>query len=493
MSYLRRLLGKHETRDGLLPWNDLWGFFTYEGHRYPYGGGFSQTLEGAKQEIADGSYASYAQLLYEGNGTVFACILARVALFSEARFQYRRVIRGRPGDLFGDDSLAILERPWEGGTTGDLLTKMLVHHDLAGNAFVARRRGGLRVLRPDWTDIIVGSPYDADVDGWDVDADVMGHVYWPGGRNSGEEPELFVRGEVAHFRTNEDPFMRFRGMSWLTPVVREVAADSAARDHKLLFFQNAGTPNMVVRLPKESSASLNPNAFKQWVDEFKKLEPRGREVYKTLYLAGGADVSVVGSDLKQMDFKVTQGAGETRIAAAAGVPPIIVGLSEGLEAATYSNYGQARRRFADLTMRPLWRNVAGSLEVIVPPPTGAMLWYDDRDIPFLAEDRRDASEVSAKEAQTIRTLVDAGYEPDSVVAAVKASDWTLLDHSGLYSVQLQAPGSSEPEEPSTPQLALVAEASKRLVAAGIRRPTVAQIAEEAGISERTMRRWRHEG
>ena len=111
--------------------------------------------------------------------------------------------------------------------------------------------------------------------------------------------------------------------------------------------------------------------------------------YKTMYLAGGADVTIVGSDLKQLDFKLTQGAGETRIAAAAGVPPIIVGLSEGLQAATYSNYGQARRRFSDLTMRPLWGNVVGSLATIVPVPGGAELWYDDRDIPFLAEDRKD--------------------------------------------------------------------------------------------------------
>jgi phage portal protein BeeE len=59
---------------------------------------------------------------------------------------------------------------------------------------------------------------------------------------------------------------------------------------------------------------------------------------------------------------VTQGAGETRIAAAAGVPPVIVGLSEGLQAATYSNYSQARRRFADGTMRPLWRNAAVARE-----------------------------------------------------------------------------------------------------------------------------------
>ena len=56
--------------------------------------------------------------------------------------------------------------------------------------------------------------------------------------------------------------------------------------------------------------------------------------YKTLYLGGGADAKIIGSNMQQLDFKTVQGHGETRIAAAAGVPPIIVGLSEGLEAAT---------------------------------------------------------------------------------------------------------------------------------------------------------------
>ena len=37
---------------------------------------------------------------------------------------------------------------------------------------------------------------------------------------------------------------------------------------------------------------------------------------------------VVGRDFQQMDFKAVQGAGETRIAAAAGVPPIVVGVHE---------------------------------------------------------------------------------------------------------------------------------------------------------------------
>jgi phage portal protein BeeE len=124
--------------------------------------------------------------------------------------------------------------------------------------------------------------------------------------------------------------------------------------------------------------------------------------YKTLFLAGGADVKTVGTDFKQLDLKAVQGAGETRIAAAAGVPPVVVGLSEGLQAATYSNYAQARRRFADQTMRPLWRNAAGSLARIINVPPASELWYDDRDIPALREDEKDAADIQQSQAVTIR-------------------------------------------------------------------------------------------
>ena len=53
---------------------------------------------------------------------------------------------------------------------------------------------------------------------------------------------------------------------------------------------------------------------------------------------------------------------------------------------------------------------------------------------------KDVSEIQAQEAQTIRTLVDAGYEPETVIAALRQRDWRQLKHSGAYSVQLQPPG-----------------------------------------------------
>ena len=385
-----------------------------------------------KAEMIGNNFEGYVQSAYRANGVVFAVILARQLLFTEARFQWQRMNNGRPGDLFGTRDLSLLEVPWMNGTTGDLLGIMESDASLAGASFIARRGGSLRRMRPDWTGLVLGSP-SGDPD--DLDAEPLGYVYWQGGPAK-NKPVTLLAEEVAHFKPIPDPLAPHRGMSWLTPILREIQADGSATRHKLKFFENAATPNMAVSLDK----ALPPEAFTKFVELMSQSHDGIDNAYRTLYLGGGATPTVIGADLKQLDFKVTQGAGETRIAAAGGVPPVIVGLSEGLQQATYSNYGQARRKFADGWARPQWRMAAAALQSILPPPTGSRLWYDDRDISFLQEDQKDAAEIQQADAVTVKTLVDAGYEPASVIAAVGGRDMSLLVHSGLVSVQLQTPG-----------------------------------------------------
>jgi len=219
-------------------------------------------------------------------------------------------------------------------------------------------------------------------------------------------------------------------------VVREIMGDSAATSHKLKFFENAATPNMVVKVPE----GARKEAFDGMVSAFKAKHEGLDQAYQTLFLTSGSDATIVGANFQQMDFKVVQGAGETRIASAAEVPPVIAGFSEGLASATYSNYQLAMRRFVDLTMRPLWRNAAGSLAPIINVPTGAELWYDDRDVPALHENARDAAEIDQIRAATAHTLITAGFKPDDVMAVVNP-EWTQLQHTGMLSVQLTPIGS----------------------------------------------------
>jgi phage portal protein BeeE len=434
-SLIRRLGGQEEER---FTFSDLFAQMKYLGLSYPFlqSGG---TPTGNAEDI-ESSFEGYVAGAYKSNGVIYACMAARMLLFAEARFQFRRMRFGRPGDLFGTGALGPLENPWPGATTGDLLSRAIQDVDLAGNFYATRRGQEIKRLRPDWVTIITGSR-----SGSEIDAEVIGYLYHPCGPHASEEPVSLLPEQVAHFAPVPDPVARFRGMSWLTPVLEEILADRSAITHKKSFFDNGAKLGYVVTLGEQVT---NPDQFDRWMAKFKAGHEGDANAYKTLFLAAGADVKTVGADMKQIDFSAVQGHGETRICAAARVPPIIVGLSEGLDSATYSNYGQARRAFADLTMRPLWRNVAGSLARIVDVPAGSDLWYDDRDIPFLQEDMQDAAAIQQTQAITIRELINAGYKPETVVAAVMAGDYGLLEHTGLVSVQLQEPG-IQPDAPAS--------------------------------------------
>lgn len=422
---------------------DQWlSYFNFSGHQYSF---IQGTSLNAQQEPPAPTFEGYIQGAYKSNGVVFACMLARLSLFSEARFQFRQLRSGRPGDLFGSEALRPIETPWPNGTTGDLLARAMQDADLAGNFYAVRRGQTIKRLRPDWVTIVLGSDLEPDEPAFASDAEVIGYIYQPGGPRGTGDPVVLLPDQVCHFAPIPDPAARFRGMSWLTPVIREIMGDNAASDFKLTHFEKGATPNWAVMLDPQFTAQQ----VATFADTFKERHSELADAYRTIFLGGGAKIEVLGSNLQEIDFKAVQGAGETRIAAAAGVPPVIVGLSEGLAAATYSNYAMAMRRFADLTMRPLWRNMAGSLASIIDVPASSELWYDDRDIPALQEDVKDAAEILEVNSRSIKGLTEAGFDPNSVVDAIVAGDLKRLNHTGLLSVQMQKPGESSGSEPSS--------------------------------------------
>lgn len=438
MGLLERVAAVHRGRGqrARKSWSEP-NFWDLDRLRWPFLSSSSLTTE---REQLEHDFEGYVGRIYKRSGPIAALVFVRMAVFSEARLLFRRIRGGRPGDLFGTQELAIFERPWPGGTTQSLLARMLLDVDLAGNAYIARVGDRLRRLRPDWVTIVSGSREDPDLYGRALDAEVIGYYYHP----PGSEREWFLLpDQVVHWAPIPDPVAEWRGMSWLTPVLRDIGADLAATRHKLSFFENAATPRLAVRL----DPSVTPEMFQR----FKALmdeQHRGVDrAYSTLYLGGGADVTPLSFSLRDLDYKSVQALGEARLAAAAGVPAAIVGFSEGLQGSSLNagNYGQARRRFADGTLRPLWRSAVGALSTIINVPGDAELWYDDRDVSFLREDARDAAQIFEIRARTIAQLVREGFTAESAIAATLAEDERLLVHTGLLSVQLQPPTTTVPE------------------------------------------------
>lgn len=386
----------------------------------------------------------------------YAAEMVRALVLSQARFAYRsRPNSGGQRKTFGNRDLALLERPWVNGTTGELITKMEWHAGLAGNAYVTTRTPGrLRILRPDWVAIVYGSEQEPEDAAQALDGELIGYVYANGGlvapgngtvTGLANRVHTLLPDEVAHWSPQPDPEGGGIGMSWLTPAIRDMQGDQAATEHKLQFWRNGASPNLVVK----GIPAATKDQFDEIVDMMESNHAGVRNAFKTLYLTAGADATVVGSNWQQMDLKAIMGAGETRLSYLSRVPASVLGISEGLagSALNAGNFGMARRIMADTWIYPTLQDLASSLATIIRVPNDAELWFLTDDMPILREDSKDAAEIEQIKQASIVAYVNAGFTPESSVAAVRAGDVGLLKHTDLLSVQLQPAGSQPTPKP----------------------------------------------
>lgn len=361
-------------------------------------------------------FDDYVKSGYYQNGIVFACVAARARLLSEVEFAFRRF----DGTLFTNADLGLLEVPWPNGTTGDLVWRMEQDASLSGNAYVHRTPDGLQRLDPGKMQVVSDGMW------------VAGYFYHPNGLNAGPVTFLPVE-DVAHWTPVPDPLRPYMGMSWMAPVASEILGDREMERHRRKFFENAATPNMIVKLEQ----ALDADARREFEKAIAKRYGSVENAYKTMVVDRGADVQMVGSSFQDMQFVDVQAQGEIRICQAAGVPPQLVGTQLGLKSSTFTNYTQAFRWFVDATARPLWRSMAGALSTIVDVPDDAELWYDDRRVPALQQDAKDQADIFDANARTIGVLVRAGFTADSSRDAVTNGNFDVLEHTGLVPNTLQ--------------------------------------------------------
>src|SRR3954468_2307028 len=154
-----------------------------------------QTLAGEMEPTPEG-FTGLASSAFGGNAIVFSCMAIRQLVFSSVRFQWQQVNSGRPGRLFGSPGLRPLEVPWAGGTTQDLLSRMIQDVDLAGNFYAIRDTPLARVggdtttfevvrLRPDW---VMHARGERIIKGGQVGYRRLGIAYFEGGTGQGVEP-----------------------------------------------------------------------------------------------------------------------------------------------------------------------------------------------------------------------------------------------------------------------------------------------------------------
>ena len=400
-------------------------------------------FDGVTYQSPFGGYSSLTALEASRNAIVAAAVETRAQIFAEATFKWQRFVDSRPGELFGDPRLRVLESPWPGGSTRDLLSVMETDVSVFGNSYWVREGQRLYRLPADRVLVVTGQKFNRS-NGDRYAYELLGYLALP---HPQAQPDIdtpidpsqygtfYTPDEVAHHKALPDPGNPFVGRSWISTILSDSLADNELTGYKSMFIRNAATPNMAVMFPKE----YQPEEIERFKELMDAKHAGVDKAFKTLYLGGGADVRMLGSNFEQLDMHRVQGGGETRIAVASGVPATILGISEGLggSALNAGNYMASRRRFADGTIRPLWRGACAALSNLLVVPGGTRLWYDDRDIDFLQEDVKDAAAIKSAEASTIRQLIDGGFDPDSVVDAVVSGDMSRLAHTGNLSVQLR--------------------------------------------------------
>jgi len=412
-----------------LSWNDYL-MMAFNGHKY--------TLPGATSENVESTFNNYVKLIGRSHGIVGAAVAARAYPMSQIRFAWKDTGRGSDsfGQLVDGPGLDVLERPSE-QTRPELLVLAEMHRSYAGTSYFTRRNG-FRLLRPDLVDAVIVGPDDAAAVK-EGEGSVVGYLHYANGRD--KTPTTLGLNEVAACSPEPDPICWWRGQSWVTGVLREVALDRQATEFVDKFLANSATPNMIIK----PDSRLSIDQVKEFRAEYDRVSAGASNAGRTLWLGGGSDVTVVGSKIGELAVRELQGGSETRIAVRSRVPAPVLGIREGMQgsALNASSYGQTRRLWADQWFSPTADMLTATLEKLFPPPANRTLTFDPDQILLLQEDRKDAADILVAKAGAIRQLVDAGFTPTSAEKAVRTGNTAVLVHSGLMSVQLLPPGSQE--------------------------------------------------
>lgn len=428
MRLVDRLLGRGGSAERMTL-GELAETLSYQSQTYALSG--AQTTMGREPVVVADELAAF-----RGSGVVYGVVQRRIDLFCQAKFAWKRLgspARPMASDLFGTAELAPLDNPM------GLLSGMELDVALYGNSFVTRDGAGLRRVPARWVTIAVDSP--SQPGNWQAsDARAVGYVFTPDGNV--DRAEVFLPGEIAHYAPDQDPRATARGMSWMEPVLRDAANHRASKRWISNWWENAATPNSAVTFPADTSRET----VLAYRDLFMERHAGADKAFRTAFIGGGAKFEPIGAGLTDLDVSQLTAAVVTELCAASGVPSVVLGATLGLEATTtYNNYSAAVRAYADFTVRPLWAKAVAALAPLFRAPSGAELWYDASGIAALQADAKDDAEVLARQASTIRTLIDGGYTPESVTLAVTTGNLAVLVHTGNLSVQLLPGGHQQPQ------------------------------------------------
>jgi len=347
----------------------------------------------------------------------------------------------------GHPLVALLERPNPFYELKDLWAGTMLSYHLDGNAYwlKARNARGFGAPTQLWYE-----PHWSIKPHWPEDGSAFIDYYE---RRVNGTIERIAPENVIHFRNGINPANPRYGMAPIKSALLNVFTDTEVSLWVAALCKNMAIPGVVMN-PTEM-IGLSPEKAEAMKQQFKRKfggDNRG----EPLILDFPASISTIGFNPADMDFGAITMVAEARIAGALGVPPIVAGLSAGLDASTYNNLENLRKAAFEESLIPTWMAIAAHLTSQLLPDfevdvDGMKVAFDTSEIRALQENQ------SEKESRAIKALMAGvatlnetraqfGYDP------LPSGDYTYIPGNvtvvpmGEPFDTIEEPVEEEPEE-----------------------------------------------
>lgn len=209
------------------------------------------------------------------------------------------------------------------------------------------------------------------------------YVYTPPGHaESFLSPEM-----VIHLRRGIDPANPLVGLSPLLSTLREIAAENSASVLSSALLENFGIAGLLFTPKNQETSELTPEKMEALRQRWRQ-NTRGDMAGTPTAFSVPVDVVQVGATLDKMIPAQVREANASRICAALGIDPMVLGLPSASK--TYSNYEQATDAAYKGTIAPtlmVWgRQLTLAIKRLDPSFAGFRVWFDDTGIPARADD-----------------------------------------------------------------------------------------------------------
>jgi HK97 family phage portal protein len=206
----------------------------------------------------------------------------------------------------------------------------------------------------------------------------------------GVRPPFLLKAEdVGVFRYNSSPLMGPMGTPPLMAAMKHVSIENQMTNFTQVFFQNAGVPSWIAVL-REQYQDISQEDAEATAERMYQRFGGGRGAGQIAIMPALERLERVSLDYNEMAFTDLSDMTAASICSAFAVPPILIHTKLGLDASTYSNYGQARRAFYEDTITPLWRRLDGAMTRALLPEfdvdDSVSLEFDTSEIPALQDD-----------------------------------------------------------------------------------------------------------